>query len=150
MSSTDHTETVECDECGSTFERHKRYRNEPNECEDCHEQRMIDGLRSDLDPNRPESERTFSRPKALMYLKDDHDTMPIVDYDGSLIVSLDVQHGRGIGAEPCGWWVESIERITECDECSYSRARSWFKSHAGHHICRSFECANCGRDEIEA
>jgi len=144
MSSTDHIETVECDSCDSTFERHEQYRNEPNECESCHEQRHIESIRRDLDPDRAESERTFSRPKALEYLKNQYEQMPIVDHDGSLIVKLDVQHGRGIGAEPDGWWVEKIETITECHHCGYPRARSSFKSNAGHHIVEVFTCPDCG------
>jgi len=138
MSSTDHIETVECDTCGASFERHKRYQNEPNKCEPCREQDHIEALRRDLDPDRPDDERTFSRPKALMYLKQEYDQMPIVDYDGSLVVKLDVQHGRD------GWWVEKIETITECHHCGYPRARSSFKSNAGHHIVEVFTCPDCG------
>lgn len=136
---------VECNDCGQTVEtdpRNKMYfTNGDAECNACIHQNAIESLRKCLDPDH---DGTFSRPDALQRLRQEFGQTQIVDYDGGLIQSFEVKHGRGIGAEPNGYWIESIAKIIECPECEYERAEYSFKANAGHHRMRFIECAKCG------
>ena len=67
--------------------------------------------------------------------------------DDEVILSVQVEHGRGIGAEPDGWWTEELEAIVSCPECGTFGARRSFKSNSGQHLMESIECNACGHTE---
>jgi len=138
---------VECSKCGDTYEVERRYKHNhidgDGTCDECRRRAMIEQLRDCLDPDH---DGTFSRPNALERLKHEYNQMPIVDYDGSLIVSVDVQHGSGYGAEPNGKWIESIEKYVDCSECEYDRAHYRYKANCYMEPCNSFTCPNCGHE----
>lgn len=136
----EHT-TTECDTCGEEIEIHVRFVDDPVECEVCRGKDMFDSLRECLDPQH---DGVFDRPDALNRLANEVDALPFVDFDGSVVMEVDVQYGRGIGGEPDGRWVESIEKLVECPDCDYGGARYHYKSNAGHEPFQSTECPRCG------
>jgi rubredoxin len=72
--------------------------------------------------------------------------MPIVDYDGGLIQQLVVEyHPEGTGP-----YIEKIEKLTECPECGFGKATYSYRSHAGHHTVRAWNCPSCGHYENNA
>jgi hypothetical protein len=89
---------------------------------------------------------TFSRPDALGRFKREYGT-PIPVSDDEVILSVQVEYGRGIGAEPCGYWVEKLEEIVSCPECGTFGARRSFNSNSGQHLMESIECNACGHTE---
>lgn len=140
----EHYTTTECDTCSEEIEVHKRFANDPVQCESCRDMDTFDALRECLDP---EHDGVFDRPDALRRLANEFDALPLVDYDGSIVMEVDVQYGRGIGGEPNGRWVESIEKLVECPECGYGGARDHYKANAGHEPMSMTACPRCGFEE---
>lgn len=142
---------VECNECGAvvtTDERNKTaFVEEDAVCDDCRRLESIERLHRQLDPEEHSYDSRKSRAKALMYLKEEFGFRTIVDYDGDIIADVTVEYGRGIGAEPDGYWVESIEKIIECPECGYDGARSWYKANARQHRQHRTACPKCELNE---
>lgn len=138
---------VECNGCGSVVTTDERNKNafvhDGAECDECRRVASIDRLHKDLDPNAHTYDSNGSRAKAIMYLKQEFGFQTIVDYDGSIIADVTVEHGRGIGAEPNGYYVEDMEKIIECPECGYDGARSWYKSNSQQHVQQTMSCPRC-------